>query len=82
MPHMPDMVFPNNVLSLKNENGPSIEFNTLDALKRVANGKINLQLACAEAWKESRYFESRSSVDEQFISRVMSENLFIFNFAD
>lgn len=54
MPHMPDMVFPNNILALKHKQGPKIEFNALDALKLVANGKIDLQLACAEAWRESR----------------------------
>lgn len=55
MPHMPDMVFPNNVLHLKHKNGPTLEFIALDALKRVSNGKINIELACAEAWRESRY---------------------------
>lgn len=54
MPHMPDMVFPNNLLTLKHETHATIEFNALDALKHVSNGKINVQLACAEAWKESR----------------------------
>ncbi|KAJ8676503.1 hypothetical protein QAD02_012290 [Eretmocerus hayati] len=54
MPHLPDMVFPNNVLHLKHKNGALIEFRALDALKRVSNGRINIQLACAEAWRESR----------------------------
>ncbi|XP_034952052.1 TIP41-like protein [Chelonus insularis] len=54
MPHMPDMVFPNNILCLQHENNAKIEFNALDALKRVSNGKINIQLAYAEVWKESR----------------------------
>lgn len=52
---MPDMVFPNNILSLKHKSGPTIEFVALESLRRVSNGKINVQLACAEAWKESRY---------------------------
>lgn len=52
---MPDMVFPNNVLSLKHQDGLLLEFNALDALRYVSNGKVNVQLACAEAWKESRY---------------------------
>lgn len=51
---MPDMVFPNNVLTLKHRDGAILQFNALDALKYVSNGKINVQLACAEAWKESR----------------------------
>jgi type 2A phosphatase activator TIP41 len=54
MPHMPDMVFPNNVLFLKHKYGAILEFHALDALKRVSNGKINIQLACTEAWQESR----------------------------
>lgn len=54
LPHMPDMVFPNNILTLRHEDGAFLQFNAMDALKRVSNGKINLQLACAEAWKKSR----------------------------
>ncbi|XP_015517261.1 TIP41-like protein [Neodiprion pinetum] len=64
LPHMPDMVFPNNILTLKYEDKAIIEFNALDALKRVSNGKINLQLACAEAWKESRS-ESSEYLEEK-----------------
>lgn len=55
---MPDMVFPNNVLSLTHQNGALLQFNALDALRYVSNGKINVQLACAEAWKESRYMQT------------------------
>ncbi|EFN85153.1 TIP41-like protein [Harpegnathos saltator] len=54
LPHMPDMVFPNNVLTLTHQDGALLQFNALDALRHVSNGKINVQLACAEAWKESR----------------------------
>lgn len=57
LPHMPDMVFPNNVLVLKHQDGALLEFNALDALRYVSNGKINVQLACAEAWKESRHVD-------------------------
>jgi len=64
LPHMPDMVFPNNVLSLMHQNGASLQFNALDALKYVSNGKINVQLACAEAWKESRS-ESSEYLEEK-----------------
>lgn len=49
------MVFPNNVLTLTHQDGALLQFNALDSLKYVSNGKINVQLACAEAWKESRY---------------------------
>ncbi|KAJ9583590.1 hypothetical protein L9F63_022063 [Diploptera punctata] len=54
LPHMPDMVFGNNSLLLKHDNGCAIEFNALDALKRVNSGKLNIKIACADAWKESR----------------------------
>lgn len=54
LPHVPDMVFPNNSLELKHISGCTIEFNALDALKRVSNGKLPLKIACADAWKESR----------------------------
>ncbi|XP_033338895.2 TIP41-like protein [Megalopta genalis] len=54
LPHMPDMVFPNNILTLKHQDGAYLQFNALDALKTVSNGKIHVQLACAEVWKESR----------------------------
>ncbi|XP_066581568.1 TIP41-like protein [Prorops nasuta] len=64
LPHMPDMVFPNNILMLKHKNGATIEFNALDALKRVSNGRINIQLACAEAWKEAR-LESKEYLEEK-----------------
>lgn len=64
LPHMPDMVFPNNVLSLTHQNGALLQFNALDALRYVSNGKINVQLACAEAWKESRS-ESSEYLEEK-----------------
>ncbi|XP_035741432.1 TIP41-like protein [Vespa mandarinia] len=64
LPHMPDMVFPNNVLTLKHRDGAILQFNALDALKYVSNGKINVQLACAEAWKESRS-ESSEFLEEK-----------------
>jgi type 2A phosphatase activator TIP41 len=54
LPHVPDMVFPNNSLELKHISGCKIEFNALEALKRVSNGKLPLKVACSDAWKESR----------------------------
>lgn len=64
LPHMPDMVFPNNILTLKYNGNAVIEFNALDALRRVSNGRIHVQLACAEAWKESRS-ESSEYLEEK-----------------
>lgn len=53
---MPDMVFPNNILTVKHKNGPVLEFNALDALKLVSNGRVNVELACAQEWKEARFY--------------------------
>lgn len=64
LPHMPDMVFPNNILTLRHQDGALLQFNALDALKYVSNGRINVQLACAEAWKESRA-ESSEYLEEK-----------------
>ncbi|XP_018570594.1 TIP41-like protein [Anoplophora glabripennis] len=58
LPHLPEMVFPNNKLTIVHPNGSFIEFNTLDALKRVSNGKQPLKVAYAETWKESRLPEN------------------------
>lgn len=54
MPHMPDMVFPNNILSVTHKSGCHLQFNALDALKCVRNEKVKLKIACSDAWKESR----------------------------
>lgn len=54
LPHLPDMVFPNNILSLKHKSGCELKFTALDALQRVSNGKLNLQVDVAEAWQEAR----------------------------
>lgn len=62
LPHLPDMVFPNNVMVLQHENGCGIEFNALDALRRVSNGKLSVKVACSEEWKESR--QEHGNLDE------------------
>lgn len=54
IPHFPDMVFPNNILSLVHNNGAKISFNPLDALRCVANTVKTIEVACADAWLESR----------------------------
>lgn len=54
LPHLPEMVFPNNVLMLTHASGAQIEFNALDALRKVCNGKLPLKVAYADAWKETR----------------------------
>lgn len=54
IPHLPDMVFPDNVLKIGLSNGNGIEFNTLDALKLVNDKEDSVKVAVAEAWKEAR----------------------------
>ncbi|CAG4941045.1 unnamed protein product [Colias eurytheme] len=54
IPHFPDMVFPKNILILEHRSGATIEFNPLDALKRVSSRVEAIEVACAEAWQESR----------------------------
>ncbi|XP_046672088.1 TIP41-like protein [Homalodisca vitripennis] len=54
LPHMPDMVFPKNELCVQHVSGVTVSFNALDALKQVNNGKLDIKIACADAWKESR----------------------------
>lgn len=48
------MVFWKNNLILTHKDGACIEFNPLEALKCVQNGKPNIKVACSEEWKETR----------------------------
>lgn len=54
LPHLPDMVFPNNILKLQHNNGGTIEFNALDALKIVSHQPLSLRVSSAQIWRESR----------------------------
>ncbi|KAK4886680.1 hypothetical protein RN001_002951 [Aquatica leii] len=54
LPHLPEMVFPNNILYISHTSGVQIEFNALDALKLVSSGKLDLKVSCSETWMESR----------------------------
>lgn len=54
LPHLPDMVFHKNKLSLKHKDGALLEFLPMDSLRLVENGKQPLQVACAQEWKDSR----------------------------
>lgn len=60
MPHLPDMVFHRNVLTVSHKEGSCLQFNPIDALKLVRNEKLDLKVACSDEWKESR-----SSADTQ-----------------
>ena len=43
LPHLPDMVFPDNIFRMGSADGSrGIEFNALDALKRVDDSKAGL----------------------------------------
>lgn len=54
LPHLPDMVFPCNILKLTHDSGCKIEFNALDSLTRVSNGKMVVKIASSATWNESR----------------------------
>ncbi|EAT35384.1 AAEL012448-PA [Aedes aegypti] len=54
LPHLPDMVFHKNILTISHKSGARLEFNPMDALKLVRNEKLDLKVACSEEWKESR----------------------------
>lgn len=55
LPHIPDMVFPDNVLRVRHDQtGLGVEFTALEALQRVDSGKRDVKIACAEEWKASR----------------------------
>ncbi|KAG9351548.1 hypothetical protein JZ751_022799 [Albula glossodonta] len=54
MPALPEMLFGDNVLHIKHTDGFGIEFNAIDALKRVNNMQDSVKVACAQEWQESR----------------------------
>lgn len=55
LPHLPDMVFPDNIFRMVHaEGGRGLEFNTLDALKRVDDHNDSVKVAVAEAWQGTR----------------------------
>ncbi|XP_075155785.1 TIP41-like protein isoform X2 [Haematobia irritans] len=63
LPHLPDMVFHKNKLTLTHRDGATLEFLPMEALRLVENGKQPLQVACAQEWKESR---PESLMEEKF----------------
>ncbi|XP_076876146.1 TIP41-like protein isoform X2 [Brachyhypopomus gauderio] len=54
MPSLPEMLFGDNVLRIQHTDGFGIEFNAVDALKRVNNMQDTVKVACAQEWQESR----------------------------
>ncbi|KAG7222781.1 hypothetical protein INR49_016100 [Caranx melampygus] len=59
MPSLPEMLFGDNVLRIQHTDGFGIEFNAIDALKRVNNMEDAVKVACAQEWQESRQDEQR-----------------------
>lgn len=54
LPALPEMLFGDNVLRIEHSDGFGIEFNAVDALKRVNNMQDSVKVACAQEWQESR----------------------------
>ncbi|XP_037835149.1 TIP41-like protein isoform X2 [Kryptolebias marmoratus] len=54
MPSLPEMLFGDNILRIQHIDGFGIEFNAIDALKRVNNMEDSVKVACAQEWLESR----------------------------
>ncbi|KAM6970065.1 TIP41-like protein [Aplochiton taeniatus] len=54
MPSLPEMLFGDNVLRIQHSDGYGIEFNAIDALRRVNNLQDSVKVACAQEWQESR----------------------------
>lgn len=60
------MVFHNNTLILEHENGARIEFNPMEALKRVRNEKLGIKVSCSQEWNESRPKENTTEKVKPF----------------
>lgn len=54
MPSLPEMLFGDNVLRIQHDDGYGIEFNAIDALRRVNNMTDSVKVACAQEWQQSR----------------------------
>ena len=48
------MVFGDNVLRVEHASGCSVEFNALDALRKVDAHHDKMKVAAAEEWQEAR----------------------------
>ncbi|XP_047235189.1 TIP41-like protein isoform X1 [Girardinichthys multiradiatus] len=54
MPSLPEMLFGDNVLRIQHTDRYGIEFNAIDALKRVNNMEDTVKVACAQEWQDGR----------------------------
>ncbi|KAF4082019.1 hypothetical protein AMELA_G00146930 [Ameiurus melas] len=66
MPSLPEMLFGDNVLRIQHTDGFGIEFNAIDALKRVNNLQHSVQVACAQEWQESRAESEHKEVVKRY----------------
>jgi type 2A phosphatase activator TIP41 len=64
LPHLPDMLFADNILRLKHKNGFGLEFKAFDALKLVDPQADLIKVSVAKEWKESR-------ADCEFIDKMV-----------
>ncbi len=64
LPHLPDMLFAHNYLSLKHKNGFGLEFNPYDSLKLVDPKADLIKVQVAKEWQESR-------TDSEFITKMV-----------
>lgn len=68
MPSLPEMLFGDNVLRIQHSDGYGIEFNAIDALRRVNNMEDVVKVACAQEWQESRWD------DQLCLNRVLTHS--------
>ena len=54
LPSLPEMVFGDNILQIDHIAGFGIQFNAIDALKRVDNRHDLMKVAVAEEWQSKR----------------------------
>lgn len=64
LPHLPDMLFAHNYLTLKHKNGFGLSFNPFDSLKLVDPTGDLIKVSVAKEWKESR-------TDCEFIDKLV-----------
>ncbi len=64
LPHLPDMLFAHNYVSLKHKDGFGLEFNPYDSLKLVDPKADLIKVHVAKEWQESR-------AESEFITKMV-----------
>ena len=64
LPHLPDMLFADNHLLIRHQNGFGLQFNAYDSLKLVDQKADLIKVSVAKEWKESRQ-------DMEFIEKMV-----------